>query len=1053
MRGKHFLLTLLLLLGFSVSNVVAATIEPSVTDPATGAPEFLYKIKNAQNLYVTGTTDDTNNAANAGLFAFYRVDDLSNTYYIYSQSESKWLSYTKAGSYDNCHNFLTTTAEKTEGAYFYVENYSGDFFQIRPYTTDGVADNYLNWYQGGDYCTTLGLWQQGGADDNGSRWTLTLLESGVEPVLGECYETHLQDLSGTYTAGRYFTSLNLPGNTNGGITMSAKKQYQSFVGWDQGFSLQTSGEEITPEIQWVGQWMHKYVYLDYGNDGQFDVTVSDDGALATRTDVATFNYYKGVNSKGESESNNIGQKGVPSFSLPTEAGFYRMRFKIDWNDINPASTNSEFTANGGQYVDVRLHVRGATSNISAVGNGCAVQLNGGGALPATITNGENCTIKVTPEAGYAILNMKVRYGYKLDGLEAPFLKDMPYWKEIEVSASEFVDGTYTLSGEMTKYDVKVSVTCSEPQKTWCPVKRAASLEPGKNYMLFNAGTVNYGDWTGFVYSNGGSLAVDRSKKPSEMSATSVGYLWTVTQDATGYKLVSQEDGAVVNAVGNRVDEYMAITQYDQNAHKCGDDVFVLLEDETTLLVGSQTTAEHKVFAINNTLDSWGWAVNENGMIYRGDGFFPFAFYEVQEFASESDYASYQQVKDALDAPQNIVGLSKVPSAYEALQSAFETFESDGDIAVLRAAKTTFDAAESLGITSGKAYVFTSVHKALSDAYVNSTADDIEYVEKGTSEAKDLPVSARFICRDMGDGKYAFVNNYGNFLILKGTSSYTHPVTNAQKGSSPTYAEGYCDVKVVVETGTGAAAGRFKFVFKRTEDMYSAMIRTNSSGASTFNQNGDSDINNTTSLFNDSHSTAFVIEEVSYPNVVKLNASGIEGVGNLGTFSAPFATEIPAGVTAYYGASTGDDYVSLTAIKGSVIPANEGVVLESAAETSVTMVPAIEAGAAIENKLANTAGQAKTDIGANDYVLAADKNDGNKAAFCKLASGTVAMNKAYLVMSGASAVKLVFGGTATGIEDAVEADDAAAPVYDLAGRKVSAPVKGGIYVKNGKKFIF
>lgn len=46
---------------------------------------------------------------------------------------------------------------------------------------------------------------------------------------------------------------------------------------------------------------------------------------------------------------------------------------------------------------------------------------------------------------------------------------------------------------------------------------------------------------------------------------------------------------------------------------------------------------------------------------------------------------------------------------------------------------------------------------------------------------------------------------------------------------------------------------------------------------------------------------------------------------------------------------------------------------------------------------------------------------------------------------------VKGGT-TGIEQATTETDSKAPVYDLAGRRVMQPVKGGIYIQNGRKFI-
>ena len=47
----------------------------------------------------------------------------------------------------------------------------------------------------------------------------------------------------------------------------------------------------------------------------------------------------------------------------------------------------------------------------------------------------------------------------------------------------------------------------------------------------------------------------------------------------------------------------------------------------------------------------------------------------------------------------------------------------------------------------------------------------------------------------------------------------------------------------------------------------------------------------------------------------------------------------------------------------------------------------------------------------------------------------------------------FGGNVTAI-DKTMVDNAAnnAPVFDLTGRRVVAPVKGGIYIMNGKKFV-
>jgi hypothetical protein len=63
-------------------------------------------------------------------------------------------------------------------------------------------------------------------------------------------------------------------------------------------------------------------------------------------------------------------------------------------------------------------------------------------------------------------------------------------------------------------------------------------------------------------------------------------------------------------------------------------------------------------------------------------------------------------------------------------------------------------------------------------------------------------------------------------------------------------------------------------------------------------------------------------------------------------------------------------------------------------------------------------------------------------------------KAYLPKTGvAPTLRFNFGGNTTEIESVLNNGvDANAPIYDLSGRRVNNAVKGGIYIKNGKKFI-
>ena len=138
----------------------------------------------------------------------------------------------------------------------------------------------------------------------------------------------------------------------------------------------------------------------------------------------------------------------------------------------------------------------------------------------------------------------------------------------------------------------------------------------------------------------------------------------------------------------------------------------------------------------------------------------------------------------------------------------------------------------------------------------------------------------------------------------------------------------------------------------------------------------------------------------------------------------------------------------TAIEGG-IPANTGVILK---------------GAANEDKAVLTLGKATSDVQNNALIGTLVEKDytnelvfgvnNNVVGFYSMATGKkIGANKAYLEATAAQAMKLVFDGDVTGIENVMgEAADANAPIYDLTGRRVMKAVKGGLYIQNGKKFI-
>ena len=187
-------------------------------------------------------------------------------------------------------------------------------------------------------------------------------------------------------------------------------------------------------------------------------------------------------------------------------------------------------------------------------------------------------------------------------------------------------------------------------------------------------------------------------------------------------------------------------------------------------------------------------------------------------------------------------------------------------------------------------------------------------------------------------------------------------------------------------------------------------------------------------------------------------SGIEFGQTIGTFSAPYATVIPEGVTAYYAEQAYDGgTVSLTPIEeGMALPANQGVILMGeVGVNSVMFIPATDETEADLN--ANTFSHSATSsvvMESNDYILA---NGGQGIGFYKAKQGsTLKQYKAFFRLpAGAAPLSLVlkFGDNTTDIDFiGTDMDNVDEPIFDVYGRQVTQILKGRVYIKNGKKFI-
>lgn len=173
-------------------------------------------------------------------------------------------------------------------------------------------------------------------------------------------------------SSRYSTSVSLTVNGQEqtiefGKTMNG---YEDLTA--QSFTV-TPGAEVTPAIGYVGEWMHGYVYVDLNNDKQFSFNADSDDQ--TGTEVVSYSFYSasngstGLNSKGETVSNNCNVNPLPSFTAPMEEGTYRIRFKVDWNSVDAGGcvvSGNNILNNGGGIYDATLVVKDITNGIDSI---------------------------------------------------------------------------------------------------------------------------------------------------------------------------------------------------------------------------------------------------------------------------------------------------------------------------------------------------------------------------------------------------------------------------------------------------------------------------------------------------------------------------------------------------------------------------------------------------------------------------------------------------------------------------------------------------------------
>lgn len=176
-----------------------------------------------------------------------------------------------------------------------------------------------------------------------------------------------------------------------------------------------------------------------------------------------------------------------------------------------------------------------------------------------------------------------------------------------------------------------------------------------------------------------------------------------------------------------------------------------------------------------------------------------------------------------------------------------------------------------------------------------------------------------------------------------------------------------------------------------------------------------------------------------------------------TYYGDKTVKLPAGLTANVGEIDAQKHILKLTPIGNVVPANTAVIITGAAG-EYTLDVSTEAGSVpAKNDLKGS----MTEIPATTvssasvaYYAMGYNTDAQKVSFGLVEGTSIPAGKAYIEISKtAGAAPELLGDFLISSVQHVQRDTDSATIYDLNGRKVTQPVSGQLYVRNGKKFIY
>lgn len=312
--------------------------------------------------------------------------------------------------------------------------------------------------------------------------------------------------------------------------------------------LARAGETVRPSVKYTGNWMHSYLYLDANNDGQFSLN-EDSNELVSYSFLSNKdNKDAGKNSAGQPLTGSaINTVALPAFTLPTNLspGYYRLRYKIDWDSADPAgnlSADNNLLSNGGGFVDIRLNIHGDHATLTSNSrNGEVLAADGTRLINKTVPFGKDFAIKMKPENGFEYSGIVIKHGYHLD--KDSLYKDNQQWETVFISREYFDESnhSYTLPGRLLDGDVQIEGVFVEEGRYTPPARyKTTKIENG----AFAAGTTWYTlqiGQQGYVIAANGTQPIPL--RSTELDIEDKAQLWCfVGSEGKGYQIYNMQAG-------------------------------------------------------------------------------------------------------------------------------------------------------------------------------------------------------------------------------------------------------------------------------------------------------------------------------------------------------------------------------------------------------------------------------------------------------------------------------------------------------------------------------